>query len=513
MIFLPPTMRLPLLFLATALTLSHAEVIPYETTPGAAVSPSYKLTADGKPIFVEKFGDVSYARFAFSGTAQIQIENLQPVESFGISPQARKIPGSKEGTKLSFPLDQPGGVIVTVNAQEKLLILADGPETDVPKLSDAKVKSLAAFLPTNRDAKAPVTAEFQKALDEVSAAGGTLYIPNGLYVAGQLKVKSNTHIYLQSGALVQAVADASPQNFPAQAWDKDSSFIFIGQAQNVKITGRGVIDGNGGAIRAISPEAKIKLLRTAGSAQVLLDGICLRDSARWTVHLLHSDEVTCRNVKIVNDLRGKASGEKLKPIVSNTDAFDIDASRKVLIEDSFVYTTDDAFSPKVTGYMNMKRSCEGIVIRHNVLWSLKCAIRVGDETLADLTDILFENNDIVRADRFIGLWCGDACKMSNFRFLDNRAEYIGGDSNERLFYFRIRLATPKSLPGTISNVLVKNFTALKPARQKSTIEGYDAEHEITDVKFENIVIDGRKVEAATDIPLEFKNNFYRDVTF
>ncbi|CAN5687600.1 hypothetical protein BH09VER1_BH09VER1_03720 [soil metagenome] len=501
------------IFLAAAVTVSHAEVIPYETTPGAVASPSYKLTADGKPIFVEKFGDVSYVRFAFSGSAQIQVENLQPIETFSISPQARKIPGTKDGTRLFFPLDQPGGVIVTVNSQEKLLILADPPETDAPKLGDAKVRNLEGFLPPNRDPKVPITAEFQKALDEVSATGGALYLPHGLYVTGQLKIKSNTHVYLQSGALVQAVPDPSPQNFPPQAWDKDSSFIFIGQAQNVKITGRGIIDGNGGAIRAISPEAKIKLLRTAASSQILLDGIFLRDSPRWTVHLLHSDDITCRNLKIVNDLRGKASGEKLKPIVSNTDAFDIDASRKVLVEDSFVYTTDDAFSPKVTGYMNLKRSCKGIVIRRNVLWSLKCAIRIGDETLADLSDILFENNDIIRADRFIGLWCGDACKMSNFRFLDNRAESIGGDSNERFFYFRIRLASPKSKPGTIDHVLVRNFTALHPARQHSTIEGYDTEHEITDVKFENIVIDGHKVESATDIPLDFKNSFYRDITF
>lgn len=492
-------------------------MLPYKSLPEAVPSSSYKLKVDGKPVFVEKFGDISYGRFSFSGTAAIQIESVQPIETFVISPQSRNIPGVKERNRLSFSISHSGGLILNVNKQEQLILLADSLEVDIPKLSDPKVKSLATYLSPGRDPRIPVTAEFQRALDETSRAndgtGGTLFIPNGFYLAGQLTIKSNTHIYLESGSVVQAVGAPTAQNFPHQAWNKDSSFIFINNAINVKITGRGILDGNGAAIRAVDPEAKIKLLRTAKSSRVLLDGIFLRDSARWTVHLLHSDDVVCRNVRLINDLRGEISGEKLKPIVSNTDGFDIDASRNVLIENSFIYTADDAFSAKVTGYMNLQRSCESVVMRQNVLWSLKCAIRVGDETLEDLTDILFEDNDIIRADRFIGLWGGSAGKLSNLRFLNNRAEFIGGDSHERFFYFRIRLATPKSKPGTIENVLVKNFTALQRAQESSIIEGYDPDHQITDVKFQNLVIEGKLVEEAGDIPLEFKNSFYSDVSF
>src|SRR6516165_8170567 len=58
----------------------------YAQTPGAVPSQNYSLTVNGKPVFVEKFKDVSYARFAFNGTAKISITASDPVKSFQISP-------------------------------------------------------------------------------------------------------------------------------------------------------------------------------------------------------------------------------------------------------------------------------------------------------------------------------------------------------------------------------------------------------------------------------------------
>jgi hypothetical protein len=506
---------------ALALALAPAApagLVPYASTPGAKTSENFRLTVDGQPVLVERFGDVSYARFSFSGTVDLVVETGRPVTTHSISPKADKITGRVEGTRLAFSLSKPRGLVVKVDQAEKLLILADPVETDAPAPGQPGVRNLADYLEAGRDPAVPVTAAFQKALDETAApqdgAGGTLFVPNGLYVTAQLKLRSNVRLHLESGALVQAVADVSAEAFPPQAWKVDSSFLFASKAQNVKITGRGILDGNGREIRQLNPEAKFKLLRTAECSRVMIDGVMLRDSARWTAHFLASDDIVVRNLKILNDLQGPSKGgDKLEPFVSNTDGIDIDACHKVLVEDSFIYTTDDAFSTKVTGYLKLKKPCTDIVLRNNVLWSLKCALRVGDETLDDLSQIVFENNETIRADRLLAIWCGDACRISDVRILDNRAEYIGGDANERIFYFRIRLKSPRSKPGLIDNVVIKDLVVDQPARQASTLEGFDEAHPISNVLFDNVVVGGKPVRNAGDLPLKFTNPFHRDVKF
>jgi hypothetical protein len=480
----------------------------YAPTPGSTASTLFTVSVDGLTVPVEKFGDASYARFTTTGAASITITTPgHAIATASVSPLKENLQLNKNGQTVSFNINHAGNYFVRVDDLEPLMIFADAPEAGAPPgPGDPRVVDLSTYLPPGRDPAAPVTALIQKAIDDTAAqadgAGGILFVPNGRHVAGQLKLKSNVFLYLADGALLQSQADFNTTDFPPQA-NSDSSFIFIENARNVRIGGRGVIDGNGYAVRTLNPKANIKLLRTAGAADVLIEDVFFRDSARWSLHILDSERVTLRNFKLVNDLRGAFNPSEgvHVAVVTNTDGVDADASNDVLVEGAFIYTGDDAITPKVTNYMNRRRPCRGFVARNNILWTLKCALRVGDEALDDIHDVLFENNDIIRADRAIVLINGmdghaNGARLHDIRAINNRAEYIGGDYHERFFKFEI------IKPGTTDTILIKDFFARQKAPQNSNMRGLDAARKITGVTFDNIVIGGTRAAGTGDIPLD-----------
>lgn len=484
----------------------------YISIPISTPSESYQLEVDGQPITVEKFGDVSYARFAFTRNAALRLSVRGPIQTYRVSPERKKIATTADQSTLTFTLAEPGHYIVNINDLEKLLLLSDPvPEPD-PELKGPSVLRLADLLPTRSDPHAPVTAAFQAALDKTAAhnngKGGVLIVPNGIYVVAQLKLKSNTRLHLESGALILADPDPSAANYPPQSSVAgDSSFIFVEGARNVAITGPGTIDGNGRAIRSRDNKSKIKLLRTVSSSHITLKDVYFRNSCRWTLHTLKSEDIQMQNVKIINDLTGSIDPDKRVHmlVVSNTDGIDIDACRRVQVENCFVYTGDDAITPKVTDYMGLRQSCSELILKNNVLWSYKCALKVGSETKEDIHDILFENNDILRADRAIALWSQDGGRIYNIRILNNYAEFIGGDFNERFFYIRAQgNGDAKAKPGQVDQVLIRDFFSRDKAKQASTIRGFDDKIQVTNVKLENIVIGGAVARDANDIPLEVR---------
>jgi hypothetical protein len=478
----------------------------YASTPGAKPCAIYEVSLEGLPLPVEDFCGIGLARFCTSRAVEVRITNGECAEDFAVSPHRLFRKASISGTDLLLSLRPGEKAVVSVNRSPHLLLFADAPEKDAPIPGDTGVTNLEDFLPTDRRHEAVVTSAFQRALDAVSeAGGGTLFVPNGEYRVGQLRIGSNVHLHLESGALIRAEAAFTEENYPRQGTDPlDSAFLYLNEAQNVRISGRGIIDGNGLAVRQSHPLANVKLLRTRKCANIAIEGVYFRNSSRWSLHTLHSERVSFRGIKLINDVRGEPDEiEKVhKFLVSNTDGVDIDASHDVLVEDSFIYTGDDAISVKVTNYMDLMRPAHHVVLRNNVLWTFNCAIRLGNETRADIHDVLFENNDILRADRAIALYSGDGGRIFDFTALDNRSEFIGGDYNERLFLFDIHEGRDERPPGVIENVAIRNFHALLPAPRPSTISGYSPASKIRDVRLANIVIAGRPATRTGDIPLQ-----------
>jgi polygalacturonase len=484
-------------------------LIAYTTVPSAVASGAYTVKVNGTPVFVEKIGEVSQARFAFAGRADIEITAGMTVLNPVVSPRSFGIVPTVSDRTLRFSLEQPRKLILRIDGSEKLLLFADAPERSPRRPDQPGVVNLASYLSAGRDPAMAVTAEFQRAIDETAArnagGGGVLYVPAGLYMSTQLRLKSNVELYLDSGARVRAVPVFNSTNYPIQN-GADSAFIYISDASNVKITGRGVIDGNGWNLRTNTPGGgNCKLLRTRNARGVILEDVYFRDSARWSLHFLYSDDVVARNVKLVNDLRIVSGGTL--PFVSNTDGFDVDASTFVTVEESFIYTTDDAITPKVTGYMGVKKPAHDLFFRNNVIWTEKAALKIGNEVLHDIYNVEFDDNDIVQADRFIALWNDGGTTIRNVKARHNRTETIGVRDNKNFFYFYIRTQA-----GFIRDIEVNGLQALKRAPNESRLEGWNATHHVSNFAVRNMYVAGVAMNKAADIPLVHRNAFVSNVT-
>ena len=86
------------------------------------------------------------------------------------------------------------------------------------------------------------TAFIQTALNKVAETGGSLTIPKGVFLCGPIEIKSKTNLILEKGAVLKLINDIP--NYPA-ANERYLNFITIKKANDVKISGEGVIDGQG----------------------------------------------------------------------------------------------------------------------------------------------------------------------------------------------------------------------------------------------------------------------------
>ncbi|MBL9215013.1 MAG: hypothetical protein JNG83_06015, partial [Opitutaceae bacterium] len=361
------------------------------------------------------------------------------------------------------------------------------------------------------------TARLQHAINQVAAAKGTLYFPPGIYLTGALRLKSNLTLYLARGA--RLIASGDPEDFPRDPGTDESHtrydnklwvdtsrvevayrrVLLVDGAQHVRIAGRGTIDGQGGLLRSKRP---IHFLFIRDSADVVVEDVLLLDSPLYNVHVLNSDRVTFRNVKIVSDLK-----------LANTDGIDPDSSRDVLIEGCFFFTADDSVSPKTTAYGGVMRDLERLTVRDCVLISGTSGTKVGNETFGGAyRDILFEDVDFLEGNRAITVSTLDGNYYENIRFINIRIETLFPHGRQYPIEVQVRPRLPGCVVANIRNVLFKDVVIEQEHAKPSRLTGFSAESGLSGIRFENYVIAGRKRLNAEDAKVLI-GPFVSDVTF
>jgi polygalacturonase/phosphodiesterase/alkaline phosphatase D-like protein len=467
-------------------------VVLYDDIPGATACPNYQVSVNGQTVFVEAYKGISYARFSFSGTANVTITVPTSVTKHTIAPSAFDIEGLVSGPSVSFSLSESKKLVIDVNDYGKLFLFADPLEQNAPSLGDSDVVNIMDYGVDNTGATL-CTTQIQQALDDVSAmtGGGVLYFPDGKYLTGTIVIGSNTTVYLEDGAVIQGTPNISDYPLDPGTVEEGtngmnmtfSRLILFDNASNSGIIGRGVIDGDGYALRQNGRNAN--LIRTRSSDNITIKDVILRDSAAWCVHLLYTDYVTIQGIKIIQEIES-----------INNDGVDPDSCEHVLIDDCFMYCTDDTIAIKATENSGLLKNVDDIRVTNCVFYSEWGGMKVGTETRCDtITNIHFENNHMVRCGRAILVVIRDGATYQYGTYLNNTCD----KATDRTILMEIE---NRSGVGRVKDLEIINFETPVFSINNSDIHGYDSSHLISDVVFRNLKIAGELRLSASEARID-----------
>jgi len=464
---------------------SRGRIMAFGAPMHAAKSSVYSVAAGGVPVPVQVFEDIHYAHFAFVGKCEVTVavkpsighRNLKFIHRYSVRPMRACVCARQELNTLAFTLDQPAKLVIQVNEYQRLFLFADALDMRAGAPGRKGTVNFADFASDSRG-KALQTKELAAAV-KATPRNGILYVPPGLYRTGAFRLKSDMTLHLAAGAVIKGSDD--PADYPVDEscpyWTK-LAFLSIANARNVRVTGYGTIDGNGSVVRAKQHGPHLILVRD--SRNVTIENVTVLDSAAWNTTLVNCDNVTLRNIKMINNRD-----------VLNTDGFDICSSRHVVLEDSFNYCSDDA--AVVKSFPGIKAS--DIAVKRNVFLTKKSALKVGTESSADVTDVTFAENDVIECDRGMTLAVEDGATCRRIRYINNRFELPYRDARQRLIDFYI---WNRSGGGRIQDVLIKDCRADARWPRSSTLIGYDEKNFISGVRFENYCYAGKTCECLED---------------
>ncbi len=247
------------------------------------------------------------------------------------------------------------------------------------------------------DDATPDTTAIQKAIDTAARTGGTIVFAPGIYRTGSIFLKSGTHLRVDKGVEIRGMRDQSaypimPTRVAGIEMPWPAALINVYEQSNVRISGQGVIDGDGKlwwdkyrqTRRDYDPRGlrwaadydtqRPRLIQIFKSDNVKLEGLTLRRPGFWTVHICYSKEVTVDGVTIRNNIGGRGP---------STDGIDIDSSSDVLVQNADIECNDDAIVMKAgrdADGLRVNRPTENVVIRDITVRDGAAGITFGSET-------------------------------------------------------------------------------------------------------------------------------------
>jgi beta-xylosidase len=277
----------------------------------------------------------------------------------------------------------------------------------------------------------------------VRAGGGRVVVPRGMFLTGPIELKSRIDLHLERGALLlfstrfehYPLTRTSYEGGPAV---KARSPIWANGAEDIAITGEGVIDGSGQAWRPVkkgkmtaaqwqalvasggvvdaagttwwpsreamngadtvkalnSRAGEVPLTEYAAAREylrpvmislvecrrVLLDGPTFQNSPAWNIHPLLSEDVVIRNLTVMNPWYSQ-----------NGDGLDLDSCRRVVVHNCRFDVGDDAIcikSGKDAYGRTRGRPTEDVIITDNVVYHGHGGFTVGSEMSGGVRNIL-----------------------------------------------------------------------------------------------------------------------------
>ena len=278
------------------------------------------------------------------------------------------------------------------------------------------------------------TDAFKKAIQDInSKGGGKVIVPRGIWLTGPIELKSNTNLHLEDGALILFSWDFDDYplietSFEGLNTSRCMSPISANKAENIAITGNGIIDGSGdawrlvkkgkmtadqwktlvasggvlsddekiwfpteGAKKGYTSTANFNVPNKTGKAdlqavkdflrpvmvsivncnKVLLDGPTFQNSPAWNLHPLMSTNIILRNLNIRNPWYAQ-----------NGDGLDLESCKNVLIYNNTFDVGDDAICIKSGKDKDGRKrgiATENVIIKNNTVYHAHGGFVIGSE--------------------------------------------------------------------------------------------------------------------------------------
>ncbi|MDQ1914368.1 S-layer homology domain-containing protein [Paenibacillus sp. GD4] len=517
-------------------TAAPATIFPYSQPAKYEASVNYRVKANGVEIPVVKaYSDYDYTHFSMSEgpvTYEVTILNTNKVHEYTISPKKLGIKADKvEGTTLTFTTQKDEYLIVSMNSRTtRLVIAADPQETDVPAASGTGIYNISQTpyqVAGNGDKTgvAARTAAIQQAIDDASSYGtaqgggvqGIVYVPAGEYYISNLVLKSNTALYMQPGAAFIGTGKTADYT---EHWFKDSMgrpatwwiSTEFGSA-NIKIYGRGTIDGNGKALhddKTTNNRGMINnLIVPIATSNFVMDGVTIRESAAWAVMPVRSNNLKFTNLKMFNSL---GMGEN--------DGIDIVESQDVVVRNSIGIALDDPYSTKAwkedtdiaSGKVPWPGSPEpvrNVLFEDAIAWTLCYGFKIGQGVMQDQDNITFRDGVVYKA--AVGFAVHHKYgtgEVRNVTFENMDVEDISGKNEDNSAWMTMfTVNNGGNGVGPITGVTVKNITVRDAGESIIKMKGMEGAL-ITGVTFENVYMPGKSVPATNLYEMNFMDRAY-----
>jgi polygalacturonase len=238
------------------------------------------------------------------------------------------------------------------------------------------------------------TRSIQFAIDYIhEQGGGRLVFDVGRFLTGSIHLKSGVTLHLLEGAVLLGVLN--PLDYDRNGF---TALILSDNQQNIAITGKGVIDGQGrqvannvaalvhkGLIKDLfrndRPEVEIRpmIIYFRSCRDVLIKGVTIRNAAAWV-----QTYDQCKNLRVDSVTVDSRA-------FWNNDGIDIVDCDTVTIANSYIDAADDAVCLKSHDPNNI---CQNILVINCTARSSASAVKFGTASLGGFRNVRLINNKV-----------------------------------------------------------------------------------------------------------------------
>ena len=311
------------------------------------------------------------------------------------------------------------------------------------------------------DGKTLNTTKIQAAIDAAhKKGGGRVIIPEGRFLSGSIYLKSNVELHLQKNGVL--LGSTNKDDYSKIKWWP--AFVMAKEQNNISITGRGEIDGQGRALalkvdslfyagkidtvnyslseRRPKERMRPQLIEFGLCKNVTVKNVLLKNAACWVQMYDKCENIVIDSVRVVSDAYW------------NNDGIDISDCKNVRITNCDINSADDGICIKSH---SEKHYCEDVYIGNCTVRSSASAIKFGTKSQGGFKNITIENIKVYDTFR-----SAIAIESVDGGFLENvMINNITATNTGNAIFIRLgnRKRKESSHVGSLKNVTIKNIKA------------------------------------------------------